>query len=95
MFGQHSERLETMGTSATHQIQNRHLHHALVEVCCAVLDDFDSDNFLGFHVLAFHDLAESALAKNIQDQISVPRQKSLATALPHSLPLTPGTESYL
>jgi hypothetical protein len=63
------------GTSATDQIQNRHLHHALVEVCCAVLDDLDGDNFLGFHVLAFHDLAERALAENIQDQISVPEQK--------------------
>lgn len=57
---------------ATYQVQNRHLHHTLVEVRSAVLDNLDSDNFLGLEVLTFDDLAEGSLTQNVQDQIPIP-----------------------
>lgn len=53
------------------QVEHGHLHHTLVEVGGFVLDDLDGDNFLGAQVLAFDDLAESALAEDIEDQVSV------------------------
>lgn len=61
-------------TLRTYQIKNRHLHHTLVEVSCAVLDNLDSNDLLSLHVLALNDLAEGALAKNVEDQIPVPRR---------------------
>lgn len=61
-------------TLRTYQIKNRHLHHTLVEVSCAVLDNLDSNDLLSLHVLALNDLAEGALAKNVEDQIPIPRR---------------------
>jgi hypothetical protein len=37
----------TRARKGTHQIEDRHLHHTLVEVGRAVLDNFDSNHFLG------------------------------------------------
>ena len=53
------------------QIEDRHFHHTLVEVCCPILDDFDSHDFLCLQVLTFYDLTESALTQDIQDEISI------------------------
>lgn len=56
----------------THQIQDRHLHHTLIEVCCFVLDDLDGDHFLRLQILAFDNLPKSALTQHIEDEIPVP-----------------------
>ena len=53
------------------QVQNGDLHHRLVEVSSLILDDFDSDDFLRFEILAFDDLSESALAQDIEDKVAV------------------------
>ena len=60
-----------LGKGGTHQIQDRNLHHALVEIGGTVLDDFDCDYFLRLEVLAFNDLPECSLTKDIQDQIAI------------------------
>lgn len=56
----------------TYQVENRHLHHTLVEVCRAILDYLDCDDFLRLQVLALNDLPKCALAQYIQDQIPIP-----------------------
>ena len=55
----------------THQIQDRNLHHALIEIGGTILDDLDCDYFLRLEVLAFNDLPECSLTKDIQDQIAI------------------------
>lgn len=55
-----------------YQVKNRDLHHTLIKVRRAIFDDFDGDDFLGLQVLAFNDLTEGSLAKNIQNKITVP-----------------------
>jgi hypothetical protein len=57
---------------ATYQVQYRHLHHALVEVCSAVLDDFDRNNLLRLEVLALDNLAEGALPKHVENEVPIP-----------------------
>lgn len=57
---------------ATYQIQDRDLHHTLVEVRSAVLNDLHSNHFLGLQILTFDDLAECSLTQNVQDQIPIP-----------------------
>jgi hypothetical protein len=56
---------------ATYQVENGHFHHTLIEIGCAIFDDFDSYHFLGFEILTLDDLAESTLTQHIQDEISV------------------------
>ncbi len=65
----------TASGGRTYQIQDGHLHHTLIEVCCPVFDHLDGDNLLRLQILTFHDLTECALAENIKDQIAVPRSK--------------------
>lgn len=60
-----------MVTEASHQIQNRNFHHALVEVRSAILHDLYCNNLLGFQVLAFYYLSKSTLPKNIKDEIAI------------------------
>ena len=55
----------------TYQVQNRYLHHALVEISRPVLDDLDGHDFLGLEILALDHLSKGTLAQNIQDEISV------------------------
>lgn len=52
-----------------HQLENCDLHHTLVEVCWFIFYDLHSDDFVGLHVLTFHDLSESSLSENIQNQV--------------------------
>ena len=54
----------------TYQLENCHLHHTLVEVRWLVLDHLHSHNVMSFHVLTFHHLAECALAKDVENQVS-------------------------
>lgn len=56
---------------AVYQIEDRHLHHTLVEVCCPVFDDLDSYNFLCLQILTLHNLPESALTKNVKDEVAI------------------------
>ena len=56
----------------THQVENRHFHHALVEVGSPVFDDLHSHDFLRLQILAFYHLAEGTLAEDIEDEITVP-----------------------
>lgn len=60
----------------TYQVENRHLHHTLVEVRRAVLDNLDSHDLLRLKILTLDDLAKRALAEHIQDQVSVPSERS-------------------
>ncbi len=53
----------------TYKLQYRNFHHALIEVCWLVLDNFNSDNLVRLRVLTLDDLTESTLTQNIQDQI--------------------------
>lgn len=59
-----------------HQVQNRNLHLALVQVCRLVLDDLDSADGMCAHVLALDDLAESALAQYIENEIAAVSSRS-------------------
>ena len=54
-----------------HQIQDGDLHHTLIEISGTILDDFDRDYFLRFEVLAFDDLPECSLTKDVKNQITV------------------------
>lgn len=55
-----------------YQVQDGHLHHALVEIRRPVLDDLDGNHLLRFQILALDDLAKSTLSKHVQYEISVP-----------------------
>lgn len=55
----------------THQFQNSHFHHTLVEVSRLILHHFDRDDLVRFHILTFDNLAERALAKNVQNEVPV------------------------
>ena len=52
------------------EVENRNLHHALIEICCAIFDNLDCNHFLCLQVLTFHNLTKCPLAEYIQDQIS-------------------------
>lgn len=56
----------------THQIQNRHFHHALIKVGGSVLDDLDGDDFLRLEVLALDDLSKGSLAEDVENEVAVP-----------------------
>lgn len=55
-----------------YQVQYGNLHHALVEVCCSVLDHLDGHDLLRLQVLALDDLTKGTLTQNIEDEVSVP-----------------------
>lgn len=55
-----------------YQVQNRDLHHTLVEVGRAIFDNLDGNNFLGLEVLTFDNLAKGTLAQNVENKVSVP-----------------------
>ena len=55
----------------SYQIEDRHFHHALVEVGCPVLHHLHCHNFLSFQVLALDYLAESPLAEDVEDKVPV------------------------
>ena len=57
--------------SCTHQIQDRHFHHALIEVRCPVLDNLDCDNLLRFQVLTLDDLPKRTLTQHVKNQVAV------------------------
>lgn len=57
--------------SRAYQIEDRHLHHALVEVCGAVLDDLDGNDLLCLQILALDDLTKGALSENVEDQVTI------------------------
>lgn len=67
-----SGRVKSSSGELSYQVQNRHFHHTLVEVCCAVLDDFYSHDLLSLEILTLDDLAESALTQNIEDKVPIP-----------------------
>ena len=58
------------GRQLTYQLKDRDLHHTLVEVCWFIFYDLHGNNFVGLHVLTFHDLPEGALTENVQNQVS-------------------------
>lgn len=49
----------------THFLQDRDLHHALIEVSWLVFHHLDSYNLVRPHVLALDHLAERSLTKHI------------------------------
>lgn len=53
-----------------HQFEYSNLHHALIEISRLVFDNFDSNDLVGLHILAFHNLPERSLSENIQDEVS-------------------------
>ena len=72
-----SEELGSSNVEISYKIQHRDFHHTLVEVSCAILHHFHGDDLLCFQILAFHNLSESALAKHIQNEITVPKKISV------------------
>ena len=56
------------------QVQHRHLHHTLIEVCSPVLDDLDGNDFLCLQILTLDHLSEGTLTKHIENEISVPER---------------------
>jgi hypothetical protein len=54
----------------TNQFQYGNLHHALVEISGLILNDLDRHYLMCLHVLAFDNLPEGPLAKNVENQIS-------------------------
>lgn len=73
--------LRDANRAVSYQVQDGNLHHTLVKVCCPILDNLDSDNFLCLQILALHHLAKGSLAKNIENQIAVPRNLSKLVGL--------------
>ena len=57
---------------ASYQIKDGNLHHTLVEIGSAVFDDLDCDHLLCLEILTLDNLAESALAQDVQDKITIP-----------------------
>lgn len=55
----------------TYQVQNRNLHHTLIEVSSAILHHLDGYNLLRLEVLAFHYLTEGSLAENIKNEVTI------------------------
>jgi hypothetical protein len=55
-----------------YQVQDRDLHHALVEIRRPVLNNLDGDHLLRLQVLALDDLTERALPEDIENEIAVP-----------------------
>jgi hypothetical protein len=58
------------------QLEDGDLHHRLVEVGRLVLHDLDGDDLVRFDVLAFDDLAEGALAEDVEDEVPAPASGS-------------------
>lgn len=56
----------------TYQIQDRNLHHTLIEIGRSVFDDLDCHNFLRLEILAFNDLSKRSLAEDIENEVAVP-----------------------
>ena len=54
----------------TYQLQDRDLHHTLVEVRRFVLHYLDRNYLMSLHVLALDYLSKCSLAQNIQNQVS-------------------------
>jgi hypothetical protein len=50
----------------------------LIEVRRAVLDHLDGNHLLRLQVLALDDLAEGALAENVENQVAIPAAEQLA-----------------
>jgi hypothetical protein len=57
----------------SYQIQHRDFHHTLIEVRRAIFHHFHGNDLLCFQILALHNLSEGALAKHIQNEITVPK----------------------
>lgn len=56
----------------SYQIKDGNLHHTLVEIGSTVLDDLNCDHLLCLEILALDNLAESALAQDVQNKITIP-----------------------
>lgn len=55
----------------THDIKDHDLHRTLLSISFFILDDFDTDNFVRFQVLALDNLPKSALTQHIQNEILI------------------------
>jgi hypothetical protein len=55
---------------STYQFQNRHFHHALIEVSWFVFDHFYRYDLVGLQVLTFDHLTECSLSQDVENQIS-------------------------
>lgn len=53
------------------EVEDRDLHHALIEIGGSILDNLDCDHLLRLQILAFDYLAEGSLAKNIEYEIPI------------------------
>lgn len=58
----------------TYQVQDGHLHFALIQVCRLVLYNLDSADIVCPHILTLYNLTESALTEDIEDQVSMQNQ---------------------
>lgn len=55
----------------THKLEDSDFHHALVEVSRLVLYNLNRHHLVSLHVLAFDDLTEGSLAKNVQNKVPI------------------------
>ena len=71
---------------AVEQIQHRHLHHTLIEVGSAVLDNLDGNDFLCLQILTLDHLSEGTLTKHIENEVPVPERytRSASAREPHT-----------
>lgn len=51
-------------------VQDRNLHHALLQIGRLAFDDLDCNDLLRHHVLALCDLAKRAVAQNVKHEIA-------------------------
>ena len=79
-------RKTSAGSRPTYQIEDRHLHHTLVEVGRSVLDHLHGNHFLRLQILTFDDLPKGALPENIQDQVAVSTVSGQLNLVHQSLP---------
>ena len=69
------------GGGGSHQVQYRHFHHTLIEICRPVLDDLYGHDLLRLQVLAFDYLTECSLTEDIEDEVPIPAKAKISNVL--------------
>lgn len=64
-------RAQSLTAKHPYQLEDRDLHHRLLEVRRLVLNDLDRDHLVRPHVLTLDDLAKRALPEHVEDQVPV------------------------
>ena len=64
----------------THELEDGHFHHALVEVRRLVLHDLHRDDLVRLHILTLDHLTERALTQDVQNEVPKTEKNRRQTA---------------